>query len=61
MKSIGDWAFTNCNQVRTIDYEDGTQLENIGYGAFQCPLVEEMPIPRSVKLWGIIHLLFAPV
>ncbi|WP_285827583.1 leucine-rich repeat protein [Bacteroides acidifaciens] len=52
VKSIGDWAFTNCNQVRTIDYEDGTQLENIGYGAFQCPLVEEMPIPRSVKTMG---------
>lgn len=52
VKSIGDWAFTDCNQVRTIDYEDGTQLENIGYVAFQCPLVEEMPIPNSVKFIG---------
>lgn len=49
VKSIGDWAFSSCNQVRTIEYEDGTQLENIGYGAFQCSLVEEMPIPSSLK------------
>lgn len=52
VKSIGDWAFSSCNQVRTIEYEDGTQLENIGYGAFQCPLVEEMPIPSSLKNIG---------
>mgnify|MGYP002313278107 CR=1 FL=1 len=52
VKSIGDAAFMMCNQVRTIEYEEGNQLENIGYGALGCPLVEEMPIPRSVKTIG---------
>lgn len=52
VKSIGDAAFMDCNQVKTIEYEEGNQLENIGYGAFGCPSVKEMPVPRSVKTMG---------
>lgn len=52
VKSLGDCSFGDCKQVRVIEYEEGNKLENIGYGAFMCPLVEEMPIPRSVKTIG---------
>ena len=52
VKFIGDWAFFNCNQVRTVVYESENKLEHIGYVAFQCPLVEEMPIPYSVRTIG---------
>lgn len=52
VKSIGNCAFTECKQVQTVEYEEGNQLENIGYGAFGCPFVKEMPVPRSVKTIG---------
>lgn len=52
VKSIGDCAFMNCKRVAAIEYEEGNMLEHIGEGAFACPLVEEMPIPRSVKTIG---------
>lgn len=52
VKSLGDCSFGDCKQVRVIEYEEGNRLENIGYGAFMCPLVEEMPVPRSVKTMG---------
>ena len=52
VKSIGDCAFMNCKRVAAIEYEEGNMLEHIGEGAFMCPLVEEMPIPRSVKIIG---------
>ena len=53
VKSIGDLAFAECNQVTTIEYEEGNMLEHIGEGGFGwCSLVEEMPVPRSVKTIG---------
>lgn len=52
VKSIGNCAFTECKQVQTVEYEEGSQLESIEWGAFGCPLVEEMPVPRSVKTMG---------
>lgn len=52
VKSIGNCAFTECKQVQTVEYEEGNQLESIEWAAFGCPLVEEMPVPRSVKTIG---------
>lgn len=52
VKSLGACSFGDCKQVRIIEYEEGNRLENIGYGAFMCPLVEEMPIPESVEFIG---------
>ena len=52
VKSIGNCAFGDCEQIRVIEYEEGNRLKNIGYGAFMCPLVEEMPIPESVEFIG---------
>ena len=53
VKSIGDYAFCDNKQLRTIEYENGNQLVHIGEGAFgMCPLVKEMPVPRSVKTIG---------
>ena len=44
-------AFELC-QVKTIEYEQGNCLKEIGYGAFWCPQIEEMPIPHSVETIG---------
>lgn len=52
VKSIGNCAFTECKQVQIVEYEEGNELESIGWGAFGCPFVEEMPVPRSVKVIG---------
>lgn len=52
VSSIGDWEFYSCNKIQSIEYEENSNLKNIGYAAFQCSLVEEMPIPASVQTIG---------
>lgn len=52
VKSIGDFAFNNSDKVIKIEYERDSQLEHIGYGAFACSILEEMPIPSSVQTMG---------
>lgn len=52
VNSIGDFAFNNTNEVTTIEYEKNSQLVHIGYGAFGCSILEEMPIPSSVQTMG---------
>ena len=53
IKKIEDSAFANCTSIKTIVFEDGSQIEEIGAKAFKkCSSLVSMSIPNSVNKIG---------
>ena len=54
IKSIGDKAFNNCTNLKTVTFELGvSQCESIGASAFEgCEGLKSIVIPKSVKEIG---------
>ncbi|MDR1905952.1 MAG: leucine-rich repeat protein [Clostridiales bacterium] len=53
IKKIGSEAFKNCSYLNTINFEDGSQLTEIGSYAFSdCKLFTSITIPSSVTTIG---------
>ena len=50
---INTAAFAFNNYLKTIEFEEGSQLEELGQGAFgYCPKIKEISLPQSVKTIG---------
>ena len=50
IKSIGMFAFANCEQLENIIFEQNSQLESIGDFAFRdCVKLKEITLPKSLK------------
>ncbi len=45
---IGEWAFNNCTSLKVVNFEEGSQLKNIGLQAFYSCAITEVTIPASV-------------
>lgn len=51
--SIGDLAFSDCSNLKTVMFEDGIQLRSIGNNAFyECRSLTSITIPRGVTSIG---------
>ena len=51
--SIGEYAFCNCNELKTVIFEAENQLESIGENAFEnCGSLTAITIPSSVTSIG---------
>lgn len=48
---IGKFNFFWCNRLETVTFEDGSQLERIGWGAFGYSSLKTIAIPDSVTRW----------
>ena len=50
VSSIGQEAFRECRALEKINFADGSQLKNIGYGAFySCKKLKEFIMPNTVE------------
>jgi flagellar basal body rod protein FlgG len=50
---ISNYAFSNCQNVKSLEFEQNSQLQSIGDYAFkQCSLISSINVPNSVKLIG---------
>lgn len=53
VKIIDTAAFAFNNYLKTVVFEEGSQLEELGQGAFgYCPKIKEISLPRSLKTIG---------
>ena len=53
VKTIGRRAFHGCEQLQTVTFEEGSQLQTIGEEAFaECTALAEITLPRSVASLG---------
>lgn len=53
IKSIGEWAFFDCELLEKIDLSECEKLETIGDGAFKyCSSLKETKLPKSITAIG---------
>lgn len=53
LKHISLYAFVDCTALTTVTFEQGSQLQDIGTGAFYgCVLLEGIALPDSIKAIG---------
>ena len=52
VKSIGDLAFMDCENLATVTFGDNSQLETIGQSAFSATDLTSIEIPDSVQSIG---------
>ena len=53
MKSIGNYAFSNCTSLASVTFAENSQLTSIGNGAFyNCTSLASIEIPASVTSIG---------
>lgn len=50
LKKIGEWAFTHCSELESLDLPEG--LERIGANAFGVHMLDTIRIPSTVKELG---------
>ncbi len=53
VKAIGEFAFTSCSNLSNLTFEEVSQLETIGKGAFGNLAIETLTLPASVKTMDI--------
>ncbi|MFQ6964589.1 MAG: hypothetical protein ACLRR6_11125 [Oscillospiraceae bacterium] len=60
---MGKFNFFWCNKLETVTFEEDSQLERIGWGAFGYSSLPQIAIPDSVDPFGrvCLLLLFQPV
>lgn len=49
IKKISSFAFDECDNLKTIEFEENSELDSIGEGAFSCSSLEKIMIPSHVK------------
>lgn len=49
VKQIGSHAFEGCTSLKNVVFEENSQLETIGWGAFTNTPIESIELPNSVK------------
>lgn len=54
VKSIGEYAFYGMNNLKTVEFESGSTLENIEQGTFMnCKSLTSISLPESIKRIGV--------
>lgn len=53
VKTLGEYAFYNCKQLREVAFEPDSHLECIGELCFAYTSLREITIPSSVKSLGV--------
>lgn len=51
-KYIGRSAFKNCEKLKSVEFEENSQLQKICDSAFENTLIEKIKIPINVKIIG---------
>ena len=60
VRTIGEYAFLDCQNLYRVTFEEGSSLESIGSGAFQgCEMLHEFEFPSSSALSRIESYTFA--
>ena len=53
MQEVGDWAFTRCSNLTTVELQPGTTGATIGYNCFlDCTALREITIPGNYLVIG---------
>lgn len=50
--TISDYAFRYCSSLSSVNFEEGSTLDSIGAGAFNCKTTEYIKVPASVTKIG---------
>jgi hypothetical protein len=52
-ESLGEFSFTDCSWLKTLEFESGSRLPRIGASAFSCcPKLQSVSIPACVETFG---------
>lgn len=49
IQKISPFAFDECDNLKTIEFSENSELSSIGEGAFSCSSLEKISIPNHVK------------